>query len=174
MKKATGVTGGLLGCELGSAERMLGGAVDLALLLDLGCLTAQVTQVVQLRATNLTARQNIDLVNVWGVHWEGTLHTNTEGNLTDGEGLADAGVLTLDHNTTENLHTGLGALDDLDVNVEGVTGAELWNIVAQLCCIDLVENMHGVKSFARLDRGSSRLFDDLAPTGSYPQHYELN
>ncbi len=83
------------------------------------------------------------MIDVWGVHWESTLHADAEGHLADGEGLADTGVLTTDNNAAEHLDTGLGALDDLDVNVEGIAWAEIWDVGTQLCCIDLVKNMHG-------------------------------
>src|SRR5699024_12778567 len=111
---------------------------------ELGCLAVAIAQVVQLRATDLTAGQNLELVDVRGVHWDGALHADAEGDLADGEGLADAGALALDHDATEDLHAGLAALDDLQVHVDGVTCAGLCDIVAQLCCIDLVKNMHGL------------------------------
>ena len=76
------------------------------------------------------------------MHRESTLHTNTERNLTNRKGLTDATVLTADNNTLENLNTGLVTLNDLHVNVHSVAGAEFRNIVAQLCGIDLIQNVH--------------------------------
>ena len=110
--------------------------------LDLGCLTAQVTQVVQLGTANVTAGQNLDVVDVRCVNREGTLHADAERHLADGKGLTDAGALATDNNATEHLDTGLLSLDDLHVDINGIAGAKLRNIVAQLCSINLVKNVH--------------------------------
>src|SRR5699024_10310142 len=106
-------------------------------------LTAQVAQVVQLRTANVALEDNANLVDVRGVHWEGTLNSDTEGYLADGEGLADAAALTTDNDALEDLNTLGLTLDNLYVDLDGVTSAELRNVVAQVCCINLVKNVHG-------------------------------
>ena len=72
---------------------------------------------------------------------EGTLNADAEGNLTHGEGLADAVALTADADTLEELGTLGAALDDLDVDVKGIARAEGRDIVAQRSCINLINEV---------------------------------
>src|SRR5690349_20040675 len=74
-----------------------------ALLLDLGLLAAQFTQVVQLRAADVTAGHHLDVVDVGRVHREGALDADAVAFLADGEGLADATALTANHHALEHL-----------------------------------------------------------------------
>ena len=53
---------------------------------------------------------------------EGTLNTNAEGNLADGEGLANACTLAANDEALEDLDTVVLTFNDLNVNVQGVTG----------------------------------------------------
>ena len=72
---------------------------------------------------------------------EGTLNADTEGDLTDGESLADARTLAADANALEELNTLGVALDNLYVYVEGIAWAESRDVVAQLGCIYLVNEV---------------------------------
>ena len=92
---------------------------------------------------------------------EGALHTDAEGDLADGEGLRNAAALTGDHNALEDLGTGAAALDDLDVHLEGVTGAEVGHIVAQRSGIDLVDQVGHYSLHARAT-GHGRLVGGAA------------
>ena len=116
-------------------------ALRLATLLDASLLAAQVAQVVKLRAADAAPAGDLDGLQVRGVNREGTLNTDAEGDLADGEGLADAGALTTDADTLEELCTLVVALDNLYVYFEGIAWAEGRDIVAQLCCIDLVNDV---------------------------------
>ena len=98
-------------------------ALVLATLLDASLLTAQIAQVVQLRTANAAAAGDLDGLQVRGVNREGTLNADTEGDLTDGEGLTDAGTLTTDADALEQLCTLVVTLDNLYVNVEGIAWA---------------------------------------------------
>ena len=60
------------------------------LLLDLGGLAHLVAEVVQLGATDIALTGDLDLVDLRGVHREGTLNADGEADLTDGERLANA------------------------------------------------------------------------------------
>src|SRR6185437_12522690 len=62
--------------------------------------------------------------------------------LTHGEGLADTTTLAADHHALEHLDALLGALDDLDVHVDGVARAENRDVVAQRRLIDEVQPVH--------------------------------
>src|SRR4051794_39623013 len=65
----------------------------LAPLLDLGGLPTQVAEVVQLRPADVTTGHDLDLLEDRRVEREGSLDTDAEGDLADGEGTADAGTL---------------------------------------------------------------------------------
>src|SRR3954454_3425727 len=118
-----------------------------ALLLDLGGLAAQLTEVVQLGATHVTAGHDLDLLDDRGVHREGALHADGEADLADGEGLADARALAADDDALELLHTGAVALDDAHVDVDGVTRAEGRDVGAQGGAVDALDQVgHGVSA----------------------------
>src|SRR6476659_156443 len=124
-----------------SPEDLLGG-LEVALFLDLRSLTTQVTHVVKLGAAHVTLGDELDLVDDRGVHREGTLHADAEGDLADGEGFADAVALAAQDEALEDLDAGVLAFDDVHVNLEGVTRAELGNVSAQRGCIYGIEDMH--------------------------------
>src|SRR5699024_51991 len=91
------------------------------------------------------------------------LYADAEGNLTYGEGLADASALTADADTLEELGTLVITFNNLDLNVQGVAWAKRWDIIAQRCCIDLIENVaHGNPFQFGIEDPSVKL------TGSYP------
>jgi hypothetical protein len=115
---------------------------DLALLLDLGGLAAQLAEVVQLGPADVTAGQHLDLLDDGGVHREGALDADAEADLADGEGLADAATLAPDDDTLEDLHTRAAALDDPHVHLHGVAGAEVGDVVAQRRSVEGVQGVH--------------------------------
>jgi hypothetical protein len=110
--------------------------------LDLRLLTAQLAEVVQLGTTNVTARDQLDLLENWGVYWEGTLNAYLEGNLANGEGLADTVARATDYCALENLNTAAVTFNDVYVNLYGVTNAELWDVITQVWCVYNVKNVH--------------------------------
>lgn len=122
-------------------NKLRAAALELATLLDASLLAAQIAQVVQLRTADAAAAGDLDGLEVRGVNREGTLYADTEGNLAHGEGLADTGALAADADALEELCTLVVTLNNLDVDVEGIAGAEGRDVVAQLCCIDLVDNV---------------------------------
>src|SRR5699024_7811938 len=113
--------------------------------------------VVELRTTDITASEHLDLVDVGRVHREGALHTDAEAELTDGEGLADSVALAADDDSLEHLDTRARALDHLDVNVEGVAGAEFANVGLQPGCINNIELLHGGFSCGLCIRSRTRI-----------------
>jgi hypothetical protein len=58
------------------------------------------------------------------VQREGPLHPHSEGVLANGEGLAGAASLALDHDPLEHLGSAPVALDHLEVDPDAVTGRE--------------------------------------------------
>src|SRR5699024_9656403 len=121
-----------------------------ALLPDAGLLAGQAAQVVQLRAAHGTAGDDLDLVDGRGVDGEHALHADAEGDLAHPERLADAVALTRDHVPLEHLDAGAGALDDLHVHLDVVTGAEIGDVVAQRRLVDLIELLHVLSPALRL------------------------
>lgn len=113
-----------------------------ALLADASSLAVTVAHVVELGATDVTAGNNLDLFDDGRVYGEGTLYTNAEGNLTDGEGFADAATLTTNNEALEDLDTAAVTFNDVDVNVEGVTGAEVGDVGAKGLVVNEVKSLH--------------------------------
>src|SRR5690625_442598 len=122
------------------------GRCGLPLFANAGGLTAQAAQVVQLGATHVTAGDDLDLVEGGGVYREGTLHADTKGDLADGEGLTHASTLTGNDYALEDLNTSTFAFNNLHVHLDGVTGAEVGDVVTNGRCIDRVELVHDYSS----------------------------
>ena len=76
-----------------------------AVLLDLCGLTVALTQVVELCAAHVALGHDLDLVDRGCVQGEGTLNTDTEGNLADGESFVNTVATACDNNALENLDT---------------------------------------------------------------------
>src|SRR5690606_14247190 len=74
-------------------ERRLLLCAEVALLADASSLAVTIAHVVQLCTTYVALGHNLNLIDDWGVNWEGTLNTSAEGNLANGEGLAYAAAL---------------------------------------------------------------------------------
>jgi hypothetical protein len=63
------------------------------------------------------------------VYRPGALYANLEGNLANCEGLANAVAGATDYDSLEKLNTAAATLNDVYVNLDSVTGSEVWNIV---------------------------------------------
>src|SRR5207253_2223565 len=90
-----------------------------------------------------------------------------EADLTDGEGLADATAGATDHDALEELDPGASALDDPDVNLEGVTGPELRDVGPQRGGVKAVQRMH-VRSLSRECHRSPAQVDESAGQNGHP------
>src|SRR6478735_1772181 len=121
-------------------------SATLTLFLDLGGLAAQIPQVVELRAADVAEGDQLDVVDVRGMHRKGALDADAEADLADREGLADAATLSPNDVTGEHLDPGAGALDDLHVHLDRVTGPEVRDVGPQRGGIQRVKGVHGVSS----------------------------
>ena len=65
------------------------------------------------------------------MHREGALDADAEADLAHGEGLLDPATLAPHDGALEHLHPLPVALDHPDVDLDGVAGAELGDVVAQ-------------------------------------------
>ena len=124
-------------------SRISAAGSELPLLLDLGPLPDTVAQVVELGSADVTTGPDLDAVDDRRVDREGPLNPNTEAELADCEGLTDSAALALDDHALEQLDPLAVALDNTDVHLEGVAGAEVGNIVAEALVIDEIGGLHG-------------------------------
>ena len=75
------------------------------------------------------------------VQRERALDADAEADLADGEGFAHAIALAADDDTLEDLDARAGALDDLDVDLDGVAGTEGGDIAAHRRLVELVNEL---------------------------------
>ena len=81
-------------------------------------------QVVQLGPAHVAASRHLDPLDLGRVQRERALDADTERLLADGEGLARAMTLALDHHAFEHLRAAPRPLDHLEVHAQPVTGVE--------------------------------------------------
>src|SRR6476646_7302344 len=100
-------------------------------------------QVVELRAVHVADRLHLDLVDLRRVKRERPLDADTERVLADGKRLADAGALALEDDALEDLDALAGALDDAEVDANGVARLEARDLT-QLAALDVLNDCaHG-------------------------------
>ena len=102
------------------------------LLLNLGCLTDSVAQVVELRTADLTAADDLNLLYMRRVDREGLFYAYTVGDTADGERLADAASATRNNGSLKNLNSFAGALLDKVMNLDGITDVDLGYLCLEL------------------------------------------
>ena len=103
-------------------------------------------QVVELRAPDVAAAGDLDPLDLRRVDRERPLDADAERLLADGERLADAGALALEHRALEHLRTAAGALDDLEVDLDAVPRVEVGDAFAQLLALEILDDLaHGNK-----------------------------
>src|SRR5690606_33083282 len=110
--------------------------------LDLRLLAAQAAQVVQLRAADVAAGDDLDPVQRRAVQGVGPLHTDAEAHLADGEGLPQTTALAADHHALKDLNSGPVALHDPGVHLERVAGAEVRDVGPHRLGIQRVQRVH--------------------------------
>src|SRR5205814_1158162 len=93
-------------------------------------------------ATDVAAGHHLDVVDVRRVDREGPLDADAIALLAHRERLADAATLPTDNDALEDLDALLGALDHLDVHVDGVARVERGDVVAQRRLVDEVQPVH--------------------------------
>ena len=115
---------------------------------DTGRLAAAAAQVIELRAADFAAAQDLDLGDVGRVDREHALHALAVGNLAHGEVLVDAGAGAADHHALVGLGADAVALDHLHHHLDGIAGAELGHAAlcrdgAHLLALELLDDIHG-------------------------------
>src|SRR4051794_33119912 len=109
-----------------------------AALANAGALADAAAQVVQLRPPDVTASGDLDLLDLGRMQGERALDTDAEGLLAHRESLTDAFALTLDDDAFEDLRAAPRALDDLEVDLDAVSGLKARD-AAQLCALEGVD-----------------------------------
>jgi hypothetical protein len=112
-------------------------------LTDLRSLTSEISEEVELGSTNLSATNDFDLLDHWCMDREDSLDSDTIGDLSDGEGLANARTLASDDDSLEDLDTALVAFDDSNVDFQLISGAECRYILSQRRDINRIKDVHG-------------------------------
>src|SRR4051812_44189480 len=123
-----------------------------AALAHTGALADAATQVVELRAPDVAAGGDLDLLDLRRVQGERALDTDAEGLLAHREGLTDALALALDDDAFEDLRAAPRALDDLEVDLDAVPGLEAGD-AAQLRALEGVD--YGAHKRKKGARGSA-------------------
>ena len=108
-----------------------------------GALADLPAQVVELRAADVAARCHLELLDLRRVERKGPLDADSEGVLADGEGLAGAAALALDHYALEHLGPAAVALNHLEVDTHAVAGAELGALLENALLEALDRCAHG-------------------------------
>jgi hypothetical protein len=121
----------------------LAGPQDLALLFDLGGLTAKVTEVVKLGSTHVTTGHHFDLSDGWRVDGECSLHAHAVANFLYGKGFAYAASSTGDYVTLEYLGAFLVSFDNANVNLHVVSRTEIRYVGTQAVFVDKIGRVHG-------------------------------
>jgi len=116
--------------------------LGIALFANLGLLASKRPQVIKLCPANIAAANNLNVVDYWGVQRESPLDTDLEADFSHNEGLGQTVTGACNNNTLENLDSGARAFNDVHVNFDGVTGAEIGNIGSQRCCVYEVKGLH--------------------------------
>src|SRR5581483_2408531 len=116
-------------------------------------LTHAVAQVVELGAPHITEGHRLDPGDDRRVHGEGALDSDPEADLADSERLAHTGTLTADDRALEHLDALPIALDDADMDLEGVSGSEVRDVVAEAAAVYEIGGVHGAAVSSTLPGG---------------------
>src|SRR6201991_822156 len=128
----------------GSLLRGLGGSGGGDVFLDAGSLAFQATQVVQLRAADLTLTLHFDRVDSAAVGLEHALHAGAVRDLAHGEGGMQAAAALGNDDTFERLDALAVTFLDLDVDDHGVARTEIRQLAGDLLGFELFEKfVHG-------------------------------
>ena len=65
------------------------------------------------------------------MYWEGTLNADLERDLANGEGFANSVSAAGDYDSLEDLDTATVTLNDVYVNLDVISGTEVWNVAPE-------------------------------------------
>ena len=118
----------------------LSGKSDAFDFLDLGRFALTITQIVELRAANLTVTDQIHMIDTGGIDRESTFNTDTVGHPANRKGFADAAVALGNDSAFESLQTFAVTFNNLYPHTYGITDVESGEITANLLRFDGTNN----------------------------------
>src|SRR5262249_6336418 len=149
---------------LGDRRRDLGDA----LLAQARGLAGEVAQVIELRASNATAADDLDALDAGRVQRERPLDAHALRDAADGEGRPRPFAALADDDALERLQPFLLALDDLHVHAHGVAGDEAVAVLLELSCFHEPNGIHDVVPFRGYSGVSPRLNRSTSSRSSAP------
>ena len=141
-----------------SAKKRRHQRADLDFFLDLSVLADLIAQIIELSTANFTAANYFNALYVGGMDGEGLFGADTVGNSSYSEGFGNAAVLSCDNGTFKDLSSDSCTLDDLLVNLNGVTNIEFGDFGFELLICKCFQNiqsfyLHYSKAFVLSRRG---------------------
>lgn len=116
-------------------------------LFDLRRFADSAAEVIELRPSDFTFPNNLDLGHARAVDGENPLHTDAIGQTAHRERLIDAAVLLCNDRAFENLKAFSGALFDFDVHFHRVADVEAERVFPDILLGKLFENIHVLLPF---------------------------
>src|SRR5438105_6738646 len=136
------------------------GFLALTLLFDARGFAAEISEVVELCASDPAMAFNLDLIDGRRVEGKHPLHAHAAGNLAHGEHLPGAAALARDHQALEDLDALFVAFFDLDVDPDRVAGGEVGDVGARFARLDQFHDFrHGSnpqRHFSLAERARAR------------------
>ncbi len=90
------------------------------------------TEVIEFRAADAARANDIDVIDGAAMKWEDALDALAEANFSNGDGVAEAGVIACNEGAFENLDAFLIAFLDLDVDLQSIARTEDRNIRSEV------------------------------------------
>jgi len=103
---------------------------------DAGCLSAKVTQVIELGTSNAAAADHVDMIDHRPMQREDTLDTDAKADLADRNGFARSAVFAGDADSFKSLKPLFVTFLDADMHAKRVTRLKSGDILAQLCVLN--------------------------------------
>ena len=127
-----------------------------ALLANTGGLADTIAEVEELGATDVTVTDDVELGDLGRVKRESTLDADTEGDLTDGEGLTRRAAAHADDVALEDLDALAVTLLNAVVNLDVIARDDRGDILTNLLTLDSANVIHHV-SLSLLPRGTATI-----------------
>ena len=122
-----------------AAQKILNSAA----LLDTGSFTTTITQVIEAGTANPAKGDNLYLLNTRRVKGKGFFYPySAMGNLANSKGGIQLSPLLFQDKALENLDPLLGALNNTDMHLDGISRAKVRMVKAHLLLINLINNIH--------------------------------
>jgi len=116
-------------------------------LADSGCLATQLAKVIKLCAPDPATLYHVNMINYGRMQRKDPFNANTEAGLANGNRLPRAAMLPSYANAFKGLESFLCfGLFDPDVHTDGVSGLEVWNVLAQLYFFNSIQSIHDINS----------------------------